>query len=445
MSTNDAPRQRRRGAKRPGPGGGAGAEQSGAGAASAAGARGASSSAGDGEVPPEQEPSRLAAWCQRGLDLFERLQDTRLARALARYSGARGALLAGGIAYTALFSVFAALAIGVTTLMLALGRHPGLRQAVLDSLGQALPGVIDGGDGSGLVSIDQLVIDSPLSLGSAVAVVVMVVSAMGLMGALANAVRAMFGIVQLPRNPVVAQLVNLLGFLVLMASVVLTAVASLATGALTEQVKELGALPAWLSGWGAKALSLAVALVLDAAVLVLLVRLSGVRAPRRDLLPGALLGAVAYGLLRELGTGVVAEAVKNPLLASFAALVVLVLWIHLAARVTLVLAAWIANPPRPQAVGHPDEVHMSERPNYVTMSAPATLDWPHQTISGALDVDPTLNPGYEPPQVEAEPAPRRRRGPLAWLARRRFARATARYEKARKRYYQAGSEVSLGR
>ncbi len=400
-----------------------------------------SSSDAPAQDQSQEQDEAVPSLKQRALDLVERAQGTRLARALARYSGARGALLAGGIAYTALFSVFAALAIGITILMLVLGRHPWLRQAVLDSLSQALPGIIDDGDGFGMVSIDHLVIDSPVNLGSVVALVVMVMSATGLMGSLANAIRAMFGIVQLPRNPAVAQLVNLLGFLVLMASVVLTAVASLATGALAGQLKDLEVVPAWLSGWGIKVLSLA----LDAGALVLLIRLAGVRAPRRDLLQGALLGGLAYGALRELGTAVVAGAVRNPLLASFAAIVVLVLWIHMAARVTLVLAAWVANPPRPQPVGHPDEVHMSERPNYVTLSVPATLSWPRQMISGTLDVDPTRNPAYEPPAVAPELVPRRQRGPLAWLARHRFARAKARYAKARRRYYQAGPQASLGR
>ena len=36
---------------------------------------------------------------------------TRIGRALVRYGTARGALMAGGIAYTAMFSVFAVLVI----------------------------------------------------------------------------------------------------------------------------------------------------------------------------------------------------------------------------------------------------------------------------------------------------------------------------------------------
>ncbi len=42
---------------------------------------------------------------------------TRLARALARYGQVNGALLCGGIAYSAIFSVFAGLTIGFTVFM----------------------------------------------------------------------------------------------------------------------------------------------------------------------------------------------------------------------------------------------------------------------------------------------------------------------------------------
>ena len=52
---------------------------------------------------------------------------TRVGRALIRYGTARGALMAGGIAYTGMFSVFAVLVIGVSMLMAMLGNRPTLR------------------------------------------------------------------------------------------------------------------------------------------------------------------------------------------------------------------------------------------------------------------------------------------------------------------------------
>lgn len=333
--------------------------------------------------------------------LVETLRASRPGRAQARYTSARGALLAGGIAYTGLFSVFAALAIGVTTLMALLGSRPGLREAVMRTLERMLPGVIGEGPQGGIVSIDDLTLDSALSLGSVIALLTLLYSALGLMGALSSGVQAMFGIVRVPRSVLRSQLARFLGFLVIMAAVLVTAVASLVTGVLVGALESLpGWMPAWLAGAGARVMTLGASFLIDSAVLALLVRVCGVRVPRADLLRGAALGGLALGVLRELGTGAVGSAARNPLLASFAALVVLVLWLHLASRVVLYVCAWTANPPAPALIDHRDEVHADETPNYVTLSVPETLAWPRQSMTGTVEIDRTAHPGYERPDDE---------------------------------------------
>ena len=381
---------------------------------------------GEPERAEDQEPrgavGRVLERVQAVLEWWNR---SRLGRMLARYGNVRGGLLAGGIAYTGLFSVFAGLAIGVSVLMATIGRHPQIRDAVLDSIGSLLPGVVDDGSGGGLVSIDQLTLDSALNLGSVLGLLTMLYSAMGLMGALKNGVRAMFGIVTLPHNPVVNQLANLAGFLVIMVAVLATAMASVLTSAVAGAMDFL---PSWLSGPGVKAATLALSFLIDAGVLALIIRLSGPRVPRRDLVAGAAIGALAFGVLRQVGTSAVGSVSSNPMLASFAALVVLILWLHLASRVVLYVCAWMANPPRPQAVDHPDELHAGQTPNYVTLSVPATLAWPRQSLTGTLEVDSTAHPDYVPPVAleEAEPEPGGKRGLRARLTLWRYHRAPAR-------------------
>lgn len=369
--------------------------------------------------------------------LAERAQRSRPARALARYGTARGALLAGGIAYTGLFSVFAALAIGISVLMAVLGSHPELRDAVVSAVSEMLPGVIRTEDGgSGLVSIDQLTLSSAVNLGSVIAALTLLYTAMGLIGTLKTALRAMFGIVQIPQNPVLNQVWNLLGFLVIMVGVVVTAVASVLTGTLAGAVDWL---PGWLTGPGMRLLSLAGSFVIDAGVLALVIFVCGIRPPRRDMLIGCAIGAVAFGALREVGTGAVGSFSDNPLLASFAAILVLIVWLHLASRVVLLVGAWMANPPRPRPIAHPAEVHATERPNYVTLSVPETLAWPRQSLTGNLEVDPTANLDYVAPEpvpvpvsLDDELPPRR--GLRARLLRWRYARAVARAHRIRDEY-----------
>lgn len=358
---------------------------------------------------------------------------SRLGRTLARYSHMRGGLLAGGIAYTGLFSVFAGLAIGISILMATVGSHPQIKGAVLESINNLLPGVVDNGSGNGLVSIDQLTLDSALNLGSVIGFLTLLYSAMGFMGALKNGVRAMFGIITLPQNPAIAQLINFLSFIVIMVAVLATALASVLTGTLASS---LDFLPAWLSGWGVRLGSLVLSFVIDAGVFALMIRLAGPRVPRRDMLLGAVLGGLIFGVLRQVGTSAVGSVSRNPMLASFAAIVVLVLWLHLASRVVLYLSAWMANPPRPHVIDHPDEVHAGETPNYVTMSVPDTLAWPRQSLTGAVEVDSTAHPDYVPPVPTQDLADEvgSKKGLKARFVARRYRRAQKKADAALAHY-----------
>ena len=333
----------------------------------------------------------------RARALLAAARRTRIGRALIRYGTARGALMAGGIAYTGMFSVFAVLVIGVSMLMAMLGNRPTLRAAVVDSINSLLPGVIDTGNGQGLVSVEQLTLTSVLNLGSVVAAGALIYSVISLMGTLKIALRAMFGLVNPVMRPMIGQLANIAGFLVIVAGVLVTAVASVVTTTLSGNVGRALGLPDSLTGTGAWLTTLLISFLIDTGVLALLITICGVRPPRRDLTLGCMLGAFALGVLRQVGTGAVSSVSRNPLLASFAAIAVLVLWLHLTSRTVLLVAAWMANPPLPRDVDHPDEVHAHERPNYVTLSVPETLTWPRQSITGSLEADPTAHPDYVPP------------------------------------------------
>lgn len=389
------------------------------------------------EVSQDERNDPSGGATGKALGLVDRYNRSRLGRLLARYGTGRGALIAGGIAYTGLFSTFAALAIGISVLMATVGRNPHVRDAVMNAVNTMLPGVIDDGSGNGLVTMDQLQVSSALNIGSVIAILTLVYSAMGLMGALKSGVRAMFGIVRLPENAVMNQLWNLIGFLVIMVSVVATALASIVTNTLSSAISSL---PAWISGLGGTVLTLGVSFALDAATFALIIWVCGVRPPKKDYVWGSVLAAVGFGALRQVGTSAVGSVTGNPLLASFAAIIVLILWLHLAARVVLYVSAWMANPPRPQTIDHPDEVHATQRPNYVTLSVPETLAWPRQSISGTVEVDTTSHPDYLPPVSLDENGRANDRGPAdasglsARVNRWRYNRARKNLDSARRRY-----------
>lgn len=372
--------------------------------------------------------SRATSLAEKAKQLLARVQQTRVGRALARYGIARGGLLAGGIAYSALFSISAALTIGLTAFMAVLGDDAELRRTVLDGVESALPGVIDTGSG-GLVRPDQLVLDTALNPGSVLAAVVLLWTALSVMAGLKSSIRAMFGIVAPPENALAGRARDLAGFVALAVGVLATAVLGLVAGTLGEEVLHLVGVEGAVAGWLLRALGLAVALAVDWAVVLMLFRITaGARPLRKDLFLGALLGAIASGVLRQVGTSAVG-AVDDPLLASFAAIVTLLLWVNLLARVVLMVAAWTANPPAPERPDTGEEVHLYERPNFVTLSAPATLEWLYQPITGVIAPDARLDPAHEP-----EPAPPEWGGLIGRFHRRRIDRLEARLERARERY-----------
>lgn len=323
-------------------------------------------------------------------------QRTRPARALARYGARNGGLLCSGMALTVLLSLTAALTVGWTVFMSLLGSNTELRTAVVDAVNTALPGLLRTPTTSGMVDPDQLTTSGVWSVTSVVAFLVMAWSAISAVGSLGTSVRAMFGLVAVPDNVVVATARNVAGALGLAASLVVGAGLGIAVNVFGDwTLNTLGLRP----GIG-EVLLVVVAYVasmsVSAGVMVLVVRVvSGIRAVRRDLIGGVALFVVASEVLRYLGTSAVGS-VSGPLLTTATSLVTLILWINLQMRVVLLACAWMANPPTPAKVPDARSVHYHERPNYVTLSASRTLDWPHNAITGEVQPVPLPPVGTEP-------------------------------------------------
>lgn len=280
------------------------------------------------------------------------LRRTRIGRANARFGAAGGGVLTGGIAYSAVFSVAAALTIGFTVFTAVLGGDHALRARVLETVSSSLPGLVDTGDGQGAISPQSLTLSAGFTIAGVVAVVVLVVSAISWMAALRVGLRAMFDLPADAGNVVVGKLREVAGLAALSLAVVVSATVSLVvTGAVQWALGALG-LSADAAGI-VVAVGVVTSLVVDGLTFALLVVvLAGVRPPRRDLLSGALIAGTALGVVRHLGTAVVAGAAgRNALLASYAVIVTLLVWVNLVSRIVLLSAAWVANPPLPPPSG----------------------------------------------------------------------------------------------
>ncbi len=262
-------------------------------------------------------------------------------RAFLRYSERRGPVLADSVTYRTLFSVFAGVLLGFSVAAVWLSGNPAAWNALIDAVDSAIPGLV--GEGG---IIDPSAIDAPvgLSIAGILALVGLLGAAIGAIGSLRTAIRA-----------ICDQLTDDTFFLWVMLRNLGLAIA--AGGALAASAAVtvlgtagLGIVAGWFGvasddpalAWGGRALAIGVTFALDAVAIAVLFRaLSGVRARPKDLWTGAALGAVGLTALQLLSGLFVGGASSNPLLASFATLIALLIWFNLSAQVILIASAYI--------------------------------------------------------------------------------------------------------
>ena len=267
----------------------------------------------------------------------------RPVRAALLYSERRGPMLADSVTYRALFSVFAGVLLGFSIAALWLAGNPVAWQAIIDAVQSAVPGLI--GD-KGVIDPKDLRAPASLSIAGIVSLVALVGAALGAIGSLRTAVRVLAGTVQddiLWIWVIVRNLALALGIgLAFAASAFLTFAGQLGIAWITGLLGLPADSPA--ASWTVRILSLLVVFALDAVLIIGIFRLlSGVRPARRSLWTGALLGAVGLLVLQELSGLFVGGATSNPLLASFASLLALLIWLNFSTQVMLYACAYIVT------------------------------------------------------------------------------------------------------
>ncbi|MDP9805797.1 membrane protein [Trueperella bonasi] len=390
------------------------------------------------QIEIKSEDDEPPAVVSKGKRLVEWVMDFRIVRAVQRYTTARGPQLSGGIAYSALFAIAGALTISLTVFSYLLGGNQELRDRLFESIDATLPGVLkmDGPHSEGIVEPSALIVDNPFNLYSLIGLLVLLWSSIGLMTGIRNSVLTMFGISRIPRNPAVAKLLDLSGFLVLGLAVLLTTVLAMAAQFFAEPMIEFFQFTEGTSSFLLSLGTFVIALVVDMCVIMFLIRvMAGARAPKRDLLIGGLVGGLGSGLLRYLGTSVVGSVSDNEILRGFAAIVTLLLWVNFLARLLLLSACVVANPPSPGKPTPSQVEHLEETPNYVTESDPETKRWVHDPISGTIAPDP--------PEHEPDPVPEWK-GFKARRARKKVDRAKHNLEVAEQELAEAEQEYRDG-
>ncbi|MFS0893396.1 YihY/virulence factor BrkB family protein [Microbacterium sp. 179-I 3D3 NHS] len=267
----------------------------------------------------------------------------RLVRAALLYSERRGPMLADSVTYRALFSVFAGVLLGFSLAALWLAGNPDAWRAIIDAVQAAVPGLI-GADG--VIDPSDLRQPASLSIAGIISLVALVGAALGAIGSLRTAVRVIAGTVQDDILFIWVILRNLLLAVGIGLSFVIAAALTFAGQLGVAWISDLLGLPsdAPVVEWGVRVISLVIVFGLDTLLLVgVFLLLSGVRPAGRSLWSGALLGAVGLVVLQQLSSLFVGGATSNPLLASFASLLALLIWLNFSAQVMLIACAYIVT------------------------------------------------------------------------------------------------------
>lgn len=285
--------------------------------------------------------ARLMAWIGRVIAWVTALKPVRV---FTHYAESRGPILASGLAFQAIFAVFGGLWVGFSIAGIVIQNNIGLRTSLIEVLAQTVPGLIATDGAEGIVDPETLLAAGDFGWQSAIALVVLLFAALNWLAAARDATRVIFTLPPDRTNFLLLKAKDLglaLGFgTLLLISAGLSVVGTLALDTVLEWA---GIRDSTLSTVLSRAVTLAVMFLLDAVVLGMLYRvLSGVKIPLGHLWQGALIGALALGGLKVLGSALLGGASNNPLLASFAVLLGLLIWFNFVCQVILIAASWIA-------------------------------------------------------------------------------------------------------
>lgn len=329
-------------------------------------------------------------------------QHSRIGRALARYSHQNGAITAGGITYMSIFSLAAIVTVGWTVFAHVFSQNPQFQSNVIQAINSLIPGVLeDPTTGTkGIIDPQGINVGSGNVVAGIIAFGVALYSASRIAVYISGGIRAMFGLSNYPQSAVTNLLQSVIGVLILLVAVFATASLTVISELAVDWVDSTFPVMKNLhSSTAFNLLSAAVPFVINIFAFALFVRyVAGVRVPRNEMIIGSIAFSVAAEVLRTLGTTVVGSGLKDPVIAAAATVGTMMLWINFLARSALNVCAWMANPPAVVGTLHTASSYSHHNPNYVTLSDPTTLEWPHHPVSG--DLMPTRSDSGD---LETEP------------------------------------------
>lgn len=309
---------------------------------------------------------------ERAKRIVEWVKQLKPVRVLQNFSDNHGNLLASGLSFLSIFALFAGIWVGFSVAGFVLNANPDIRRALFEMLNQVAPGLI-GDDGA--IKPSTLTESTALSWTGAIALVGLIFTGLGWLNGMRQAVRSIFELPRPTTNAVLLKIKDLafgVGFgMVLLISAALSLFSTAALQFVFDLVG-LGDASTWLDVAG-RVVGALLMLAIDTTVFAVLFRvLAGVHIPLKHLLWGSLFGGIALGVLKLLGSALLGGASRNPLLASFAVIIGLLIWFNLISRVILLTASWIAVGLRDDGIAvrrpTPDELEERQRQARLTVA-----------------------------------------------------------------------------
>lgn len=259
-----------------------------------------------------------------------------------------GFLLAAGVSYQALFATFAAIYVAFAVAGIWLGGSEEAVDAVINLINSYIPGLI--AESGGLATpeqVQQITAQNSGVLGwtGVIALGALIWTAIGWVTYSRRAVRDIFGLPPDRRSYFLLKARDLLAATIFGLSLVIAAaLGSLGTWALDAilSLLRIDTDGAW-SSVGVKTGSIVVGFIVTSAALAGLFRfLCGAQIAWRLIWPGAIVGGLGISIIQLAAGFLLSYTPSNPLLATFAIFIGMLLWFRLMGIMMLVAAAWIA-------------------------------------------------------------------------------------------------------
>ncbi len=266
----------------------------------------------------------------------------RLLSTWEHYGAHQGNQQAGGVTYFAFLSFFPILALAFFVVGWIAKVYPEARDDLLEAIGQVLPGMI--GDGPGELSL-SVVQENAATVGL-IGLVGVLYAGLGWLSSIREALLVLF---ELPTreqpNLVMGKLRDLISLAVLGAVLLLSVSVSGFVAGFSRELLDLVGLGAELS-WALKALTWVLGLAASTVLFWALFRiLAAPDLTGRELLQGALLGAVGFELLKRLSGVLMASTKDQEAFQVFGITLILLVWINYFSRLVLLAAAFAHTAP----------------------------------------------------------------------------------------------------